>query len=106
MGWPDHLERTDKAAREILGGDVLYAPLVGIPVTVFGIFEAKHSHSGGPGEIDVAAGWGPAVFLTLADLPTDPEVDSPTITVAGVAYTVREARPDGQGGVLILLVEA
>jgi hypothetical protein len=41
--------------------------------------------------------------LRLADLPSDPEDDSPTITVEGVEYSVREPQKDGQGGVLLLL---
>lgn len=103
MAWADHLERGDGAAREILGGEVLYTPGVGDAVTVTGIFEERHAEPGaGARELDVGD-WGPAVFLTLADLPSDPEVDSPTITVAGTTYTVRVPHKDGHGGVLLLL---
>jgi len=103
MAWTDDLARTDKAARKILGSDVLYTPGVGSAVTVRGVFDERHRLPGGPSEIDVDRGWGPAVFLTLADLPTDPETDTATITIGGVAYTVHETHKDGLGGVLCLL---
>lgn len=103
MAWTDHLARVDEAARDILGGSVTYAPAVGTAATVTGIFDPQHSHAGGPSEINQDQGWGPAVFLTLADLPADPDDDTPTITIGGVAYSVRDVRKDGFGGVLLLL---
>jgi hypothetical protein len=103
MAWTDYLERADKATRNILGGEVYYAPGAGAPVTVTGIFDPQHSHPSGPSEIDQQRGWGPAVFLTLADLPSDPETDTPTITIGGVSYTVRDTHKPGNGEVICLL---
>jgi hypothetical protein len=54
------------------------------------------------GEADVSS-VGPAVFYRLSDLPVDPLEDEPEIVIRGVSYEVREARKDGQGGVLLLL---
>jgi hypothetical protein len=45
------------------------------------------------------------VFLLLADLPTDPDDDEPTVTVNGVDYSVRERKKDGMGGVFLMLRE-
>lgn len=103
MAWTDHLDRADRAAQDILGGDVIYASELFAPVTVQGIFEERHAQPGsGRDELDVGD-WGPSVFLTLADLPMDPETDNPAITVAGTRYTVRKSHKDGHGGVLLLL---
>jgi hypothetical protein len=47
---------------------------------------------------------GPAVFLTLSDLPSDPGADpDAVVTVDGVRYTTREVQKDGMGGVVLLL---
>jgi len=98
------LERADVAVRGILGGTVNYAPSVGIAVDVTGIFDAVYVKVDA-GEAGVSS-TGPAVFLRLEDLPSDPTTDAATVTVAGIAYSIREAEPDGQGGVLLLLHKA
>ena len=49
--------------------------------------------------------WGPAVFLRLEDLPSGQLDEDPRISVPGHVYRVREAKEDGQGGVLLLLHE-
>lgn len=104
MAWPTLLAAADRAALGILGGPVRYAPANGQPVDVVGIFDAAYVRAE-VGDVAMVSS-GPAVFLMLADLPSDPEVDTPTITVGGVQYRVREPRKDGQGGVLLLLTEA
>jgi hypothetical protein len=44
------------------------------------------------------------VFLTLADLPSDPETDTAaTITFDGVTYSPHTVRPDGTGAVILAL---
>lgn len=104
MGFADLLASADRAVLQHLGGVVTYAPSAGDPVEVRGIFDAAfvRTDAGRAGVM----GSGPAVFLALADLPTDPEDDAPTITVNGTAYTVREADKDGAGGVLLHLTRA
>jgi hypothetical protein len=85
-----------------LGGTVLYAPRDGEPeVEVDAIFDAMHVRADA-GIAGVTTS-GPAVFLRLADLPSDPDDDDVVITVDGVTYKVREAEKDGQGGVLLRL---
>jgi hypothetical protein len=104
MGWSSLLATTDKAARQHLGGPVTYTPGVGSAVQVTGIFDAIHQHVdvGQPG---VTAS-GPAVFLALSDLPSDPETDTAArVTIAGVVYAITTPEKDGQGGVLLRLNE-
>lgn len=102
MAFADLVADVDRAAQAHLGGvTVTYQPAVGAPVDVQGMFDERHvlldAEEGGLETVT------PAVFLRLADLPEDPEVDNPTITVGGTAYRVRERQPDGQGGIRLLL---
>ena len=98
------LERVDRQARRVLGEPVVYAPGSGAPVTVSGIYDALYvkaeaEHTG----VSLS---GPAVFLTLADLPSDPETEGDcrvTVLSTGETYEVREVQKDGQGGVLLML---
>ncbi len=91
----------DRAAQKSLGGvPVTYDPQAGAPVVVTGIFDEQYVLSKGGAEAGVET-TGPAVFLRLADLPTDPEDDEPTITIAAVNYRVIERRPDGLGGIVL-----
>lgn len=94
-----------RAALVHLGGAVTYTPGVGDPAAVRGIFDATfvlvdtNSNAG-------VASEGPAVFLVLADLPSDPETDEDArVTVAGTTYRAHTVKKDGQGGVLLLLHE-
>lgn len=101
----DELVRAaDRAAQAALGGvSVTYAPEVGSPVEVTGIFDAQYVLAkGGLAEAGVET-LGPAVFLRLEDLPVDPEDDEPTLTIGGVDYRVTERRPDGMGGIVLAL---
>lgn len=108
MAWTDFLEKTDEAALSILGSNVTYSS-GSSSTTVRGIFERQHSRSVDPDAAGVISGGvdgGPAVFLRLSDLPTDPESDAnASVIVGGVVYTVRKAIKDGHGGVLCLLNE-
>ena len=98
MGFTDLLATADRAVRKHLGGSITYAPGVGSPVTVDGVFDAAYVIAES-GETGVST-----VFLTLDDLPSNPDTDlSATVTVSGTTYSIRETKPDGQGGVLILL---
>ena len=96
------LERVDAAARRVLGESIVYAPGSGTAVTVAGIYDALYVKA--EAEHTGASLSGPAVFLTLADLPSDPETDGDCrVTVRGETYETREVQKDGQGGVLLML---
>lgn len=104
MAFADLLAYVDRAALRHLGSAVGYKPEGGASVSVYGIFDAAYVKvdAGNAG----VSSCGPAIFLKLADLPSDPSDDNPEITVAGVAYQVKEAQPDGLGGVLLQLRRA
>lgn len=101
--YSDLVEKVDRAAQSALGGEpVTYAPEVGIPVTVTGIFDEQYVLAKGTAGTGVES-LGPAVFFRLEDLPTDPEEDEPTLTIQGKEYRVVERRPDGMGGIVLAL---
>lgn len=96
------LAMVDRPLLGNLGGTVTYSPAVGAPVDVVGIFDQQYQR------IDLGtagvSSTGPAVFLTLADLPSNPDTDTAaTVTIAGVTYLFHEVQPDGLGGVVLLL---
>lgn len=102
MGFADLLATVDRATRRVLGGVATYTPGVGAPVVVDGIFDANYTR------VDVgeagAASVGPALFLRLEDLPSDPETDAgATVTINSVTYRIHEVQPDGLGGVHLLM---
>lgn len=102
MGYSDALAAADRLVRAQLGESVTYAPGAGSPVTVNGIFDALYCKLdlGGAG----VSSSGPAVFLTLSDLPTNPGIDTGArVTIRGVTYKPHEVEPDGQGAVMLLL---
>lgn len=93
------------AGQKIVGSPVNYAPGVGDPVDVYGVFDLLYEHLdlGHAGVSSV----GPAVYLTIADLPSDPKADKAArITINGTVYKPREAKPDGFGGTQVLLFKA
>lgn len=66
-----------------------YVSGVGEVVDVEGVFDAAYQRVdlGQPGVSSI----GPAAFLTLADLPSDPETDTAsTVVVDGVTYSAHE----------------
>lgn len=100
------VSEVDRAVRSNLGGEtVLYQPAVGPSVQVTGIFDAPYVLARGAAESGVQA-LIPSVFLRLEDLPTDPEDDTPALTIRGVVYNVKERRPDGIGGIVLGLRKA
>jgi hypothetical protein len=104
MAFSDLLLTADRAALAVLGDPVTYTPGVGSAANVRGVFDAAYQR------VDVGhagvASVGPAVFLRVSDLPSDPSDDADaTVTVRGTTYTVHEAQPDGLGGVRLLLHE-
>jgi len=45
------------------------------------------------------------VFVRLDDLPVDPVLDEPTLTIRGTSYHVKARNPDGIGGIVLTLRE-
>lgn len=102
MGFADLVTAVDRVAQALLGGvAVTYAPEVGDPVEVTGLFDERYVlRSPGRAEAEAIA---PSVFLRLEDLPTDPADDDPTLVIGGTSYQVIERQPDGQGGIRLIL---
>ena len=103
MGYAALVLAADRAAQAHLGSvTATYTPGGGDPVSVVGLFDERFVKvSADPhGAVESI---GPAFFCLLADLPTDPEDDDPTLTIGGVAYDVVERQRDGLGGIRLLL---
>jgi len=82
--------------------EITYLPEQSIvPVGVPGIFDEAYVLAE-VGEAGVAS-TAPVLFCRREQLPVDPDEDDPIITVDGVEYTKREVKPDGQGGLIIVL---
>lgn len=103
MGFGDLLAVADRALRDSSVSDsIVYTPSIGEAVTVAGCFDALHTRVdlGQPG----VTSQGPACWLDLGDLPSDPETDTDAqVTFDGQAYTIHEVQKDGKGGVMLLL---
>lgn len=106
MGFPERVAAVDNAVREHLGNvTVVYQPATGEAVTLedqvfdenYVLIEASES------AVEQVT---PAVWLTLADLPIDPDEDDPRLTINGTIYKVRERKRDSLGTVLLLLLRA
>jgi hypothetical protein len=102
MAFTDDIADTNRATVDALGEPVTYRAQDGTAVTPNGIFDLPSALVQGDGELAVEAR-APTVFLLLADLPTDPELDTPTLTIRGVDYEVKDAKPDGVGGIVLVL---
>lgn len=85
-----------------LAMNLLYKPASGPAVPVRGIFDANYELAKGNAEAGVSV-LAPAVFLRKADLPTDPELDDPILTISGKDYRVVEVQPDSLTGVVLVL---
>lgn len=95
----------DRAVAAALGGErVTYQPAAGDAVHLLGVFDAQYVLAQGDAEAGVEA-VSPAVFLRRSDLPVDPELDEPRVTVRGRDYRVTARKPDGLGGIVLLLRE-
>lgn len=89
-----------------LAQEVTYTSGVGVVADPAprGVFDALYVKVDA-GEVGVSSA-GPAVFLRLSDLSSNPEEDTAArVTVDGQEYSIREAQPDDQGGVVLLLHE-
>jgi hypothetical protein len=103
MGFASLLSQADALTLKVLGeGDIVYTAGGGASATVAGVFDALHVLVDA-GEASIISS-GPAVFLRLADLPSDPETDlGARVTRAGTVYAFKDVRKDGTGGVLLVL---
>jgi hypothetical protein len=102
VGFSELLANADRAVRDVLGQAVTYAPGSGDPVEATGVFDKVYVRVdlGQPG----VSSSGPAVFLSLADLPVGAPTDrNAVLTIDGTDYTIHEIQPDGQGGAVFLL---
>lgn len=103
MAFEDLVAGADRAVQRALGGETMvYTPEAGVPVEVTGVFDQQYLLAKGTPLAGVESR-GPAVFLLLDDLPTDPDEDEPTLTIRGDVYRVVERRPDGMGGIVLAL---
>jgi hypothetical protein len=107
MSFRDLVARARRAAIAAFGeGEetpIVFTPPAGPAVSVDGIFSEVYVLAQGNSEGSVET-IGPAVFLELADLPTDPEDDEDDairLTIRGEIYRVTERRPDGMGGIVL-----
>ena len=104
MSFRSHLARTDSAVQSTLGDAVTYTPSVGEAVSVNGQYDALYQLAD-VGEAGVTTS-GPAVWLSLVDLPDGADEDmGATVVCEGTTYRVREIRLDGSGGMTLILKE-
>lgn len=97
MAFSDLIDDVDRAVLTHVGGvDVIYTTEAGAPTTVQGIFDENYILSD-PGHAGVEQ-LTPMVWLQLEDLPTDPRLENPTVTINSNVYTVRDRPTDGVGG--------
>lgn len=104
MTWDANIERMDRAAQKVLGGEtIMYAPAVGSPTYPVGIFSNAYVHiDNGTGIVTV----GPSIMLRISDLPGEPLDDAlPRLTIRTKTYEPRDFLPDGQGSLRLLLNE-
>jgi hypothetical protein len=102
MSFADLVAAADRAVQGHLGSvTVTYQPEVGSAVLVQGMWNEGYVLLD-QGEAGVEQ-LGPSVFLRLEDLPTDPMVDTPILTIEGQDYQVRDRQPDGAGGIRLVL---
>lgn len=103
MAFSDLLANVDRVVLSSFGDPVTYFPADGDPVELTGVFDAEYVRPelGQPGVSTVS----PAVFIRLSDLPgLDPVVDTQALVqINGLNYRIWEAKPDGQGGIYLIL---
>ncbi|AGC43260.1 hypothetical protein MYSTI_01929 [Myxococcus stipitatus DSM 14675] len=103
MSFAAQLAIADVAVLEHLGEeqDVRYVASNGAVADVRGIFDEAYVKVEA-GEVGYSSS-GPAVFLRTAGLSSDPRTDDFRVVARGKTYKLREAMPDGMGGILLLL---
>lgn len=102
MDFAELLQDADAQVQSHLGDSCVYAPASGPEVTLPCVFDAAYvlAEPRGPGVSSNA----PAVFVRAELLPAGWEADvGATVRRGAVTYSITEVKPDGQGGVLLLL---
>jgi hypothetical protein len=102
MSFEALLQSADAKVHSRLGDSCVYAPSSGPEVTLPCVYDAAYvlAEPRGPGVSSSA----PAVFVRAEQLPGGWEADvGAKVTRAGVEYSIVEPKPDGQGGVLLVL---
>lgn len=99
----DLANRILSAATSSLGETVTYNR-AGTDYQIKAIFSEMFS------DIDVDTGLRitteqPSLILNLSDLPTEPRGNDVVTVADGREFSVRETRPDGEGGMTLLLYE-
>lgn len=111
MSFADLIAAADRAAIAAFGDSedgepvpVEYTPNGGDAVPVTGIFDEQYLLVEGSSDAGVSV-TAPALFVRLEDLPEDPRDESsdPTVAIRGVEYRVTECKPDGIGGIVLVL---
>ncbi len=105
MAFGDLVSQLDAAQLAAFGIPTIYQPQGGSPVPVRGVFDAAYVRVDHADALAGVSSSKPGVFYRLRDLPSDPDVDRPAITINGQAYRVNEVKKDGQGGVVLVLHE-
>lgn len=102
MDFAELLQDADAQVHSHLGNSCVYVPTSGPEVTMPCVFDAAYvlAEPRGPGVSSNA----PAVFVRAEALPAgwEPDVGA-TVRRGAVTYSINEVKPDGQGGVLLLL---
>lgn len=99
-----HVAAMDRAVQAHLGAvEVTYQPAAGSSFPVAGIFDALYVLSSTGGSLAGVETLGPAVSIVLDDVPINPELDDPTLTIGGVAYRVIGREPGGFGLMVLAL---
>lgn len=102
MDFAELLHDADAQVQSHLGNSCVYVPSAGPEVAVPCVFDAAYvlAEPRGPGVSSNA----PAIFVRAEQLPAGWEADvGATVRRGAVTYSINEAQPDGQGGVLLLL---
>lgn len=93
----------DRAVLGNLGGaSIIYKTATGSQATIKGMFDSEFVLDKGDSEAGVEA-QSAQVFLRVEDLPADPEIDEPTLTIGTHDYRVIERKADGVGGIVLVL---
>jgi hypothetical protein len=82
--------------------DILYKPANGpaVPVKVISASPYVRLQGDELGGVEASL---PSVFVRLSELPVDPEIDDPLLTIEGVVYRVTERKPAGLGAIRLML---
>jgi hypothetical protein len=102
MGFSDLVLAADRVVLNKLGETTItYAPTVGDPVAVDAVFDQPFTQVDGTTAFGVEQ-LSPVVWVVLADLPSDPETDDPTITIDAIPYRVVAREYDSLRGTVRL----